>query len=69
MKNLQYTTIANDKHSIQVSTWVERDDDGHEEWHYKFMVNGEVTSQGLLGDVNGDADEVAEAEVATTDGD
>jgi hypothetical protein len=45
MKNLQYTTIANDHHTIQVSTWMENGT-----WHFKMAINGTVIEQGVLPD-------------------
>lgn len=52
MKSLSYTTIATEQHSIQVSTWQEQRSEpfGSYEWHYKFMINGKVTDEGLLPD-------------------
>lgn len=64
MKDLQYTTIASDSHSIQVSTWKQRDkldpdvaignEVWVEQWHYKFKVNGNLIDEGVLGPVDED---------------
>lgn len=50
MKDLRYTTIANDKHSIHVATWQERKSKGSRVWqdHFKITIDGVVTNEGIL---------------------
>lgn len=45
MKNLQYATIINEKHSIKVRTWEEDD----KPW-VKIMIDGETLSEECLVD-------------------
>lgn len=65
MKDLHYTTIASDSHSIMVSTWKQTDAVrignvpgkrkpvvDREQWHYKFVVNGNTVDEGILGPVD-----------------
>lgn len=52
MKDLQYASIATEKHTVRVSTWQEQG-----QWHYKFIINGDIKDKGVLGPVDEDNDE------------